>query len=77
MNKLNKTYLGDSVYVSDDGFMFRLTTENGGPHSNEIFLDSEVLDSLIVYVGKQRNLDIRVTKISKVDPNEEETCRYT
>ncbi len=39
-----KTYLGASVYVDIDGDGFLLTTENGGPPYNVIFLGlSEVL----------------------------------
>jgi hypothetical protein len=47
-----KVYLGDSVYVSFDGWGFILTTENGLPHdpSNRIYLEPEVLSSLNKYV---------------------------
>lgn len=42
-----KTYIGDSVYVSFDGFMFCLTTENGaGMPSNVIYLEPQVLEQL-------------------------------
>lgn len=29
MNKPEKRYLGDSVYVEFDGYQFKLTTDNG------------------------------------------------
>lgn len=45
---MNKEYLGDSVYV-EDGAMIRLTTENGGSPSNEIFLEAETLQALILW----------------------------
>lgn len=46
-----KTYLGDSVYVSFDFGMLKLTTENGlpGDPSNSIFLESEVFEALCHY----------------------------
>lgn len=39
----DKAYLGDSVYCQFDGSSFRLTTENGGPPSNTIYLEPEVI----------------------------------
>ena len=47
-----KFYLGDSVYVSFDGWGFMLTTENGLPTdpSNRIYLEPKVLESLSLYV---------------------------
>jgi len=48
-----KVYLGDSVYADYDGYMICLTTENGmlGP-SNTIYLEPDVLESLILYASK-------------------------
>lgn len=46
---MNKTYLGDSVYVEIEGGMFKLTTENGMGPSNTIFLEPEVYDALERY----------------------------
>jgi hypothetical protein len=51
---LEKVYLGDSVYVSFDGWGFILTTENGLPidPSNRIYLEPEVLRALNEYVER-------------------------
>lgn len=50
--KSNKQYLGDSVYVSFDGYQICLTTENGLPDdpSNKIYLDPAVQIALIKYI---------------------------
>jgi hypothetical protein len=47
----NKTYLGDSVYATFDGYHIVLTTENGIPDdpSNTIALEPGVLQSLAKY----------------------------
>lgn len=47
-----KVYLGDSVYVTFDGFMFCLTTENGYGSSNTIYLEPSVLDNLNRFAEK-------------------------
>lgn len=55
-----KTYLGDSVYASCDGFHIVLTTENGYGPSNTIFLDPGVMNALSAYarqVFNARRLD--------------------
>jgi len=46
-----KRYLGDSVYVSFDGYHIWLTTENGYPDDprNKIALDPEVYSRLVEY----------------------------
>jgi hypothetical protein len=46
---MKKQYLGDSVYVSYDGIMFTLTTENGFGPSNTIHLEVPVYRELIRY----------------------------
>jgi hypothetical protein len=48
MSELMKTYIGDSVYASFDGYAITLTTENGYPDDprNKIVLEPEVLASL-------------------------------
>jgi hypothetical protein len=50
--KLEKVYLGDSVYAECDGFGFWLTTENGLPNdpSNRIYLEPQILKALANYV---------------------------
>lgn len=55
-----KEYIGDSVYIEYiendiiDGLT--LTTENGGPPSNTIFLESPVFVNLILFVNKIREM---------------------
>ena len=53
---IDKTYLGDSVYVSYDGFEFTLTTENGYPDdpSNEVILEPQVVKALIEFIEKKK-----------------------
>ena len=47
---MHKTYLGDSVYAEfDEGGRIVLTTENGGPPSNRIVLEPDVLIALGEY----------------------------
>ena len=45
----NKQYLGDGVYVENDGFGITLTTENGVRTSNTVFLEPVVFSALIEY----------------------------
>jgi hypothetical protein len=57
-----KEYIGDSVYVQDDGYHVILTTENGlpGDPSNRIALEPSVLYALETYVkGRQARWDAR------------------
>lgn len=50
MNQSVKSvYLGDSVYADNDGWMIRLTTNNGLGASNEIFLEPDVFQALKEY----------------------------
>ena len=51
-----KEYLGDSVYLSFDGWCFILTTENGYPDdpSNKIVLEMAVVKYLFFLItGKE------------------------
>lgn len=43
----NERYIGDSVYVSFDGYHFKLRT--GDVNNQVIFLDPSVMDALIKY----------------------------
>ena len=45
----NKEYIGDGVYVSTDGYMIELTTENGVEVDNTIVLEPSVFSALIAY----------------------------
>lgn len=48
----NKEYLGDSVYIQVEDGRLVLTTENGGPPSNIIYLEPEVIEALSKYIKK-------------------------
>jgi hypothetical protein len=46
-----KRYLGDAVYVEFDGFMLKLTTEDGIVNpTNTIYLEPSVYRELVRYV---------------------------
>lgn len=49
---MNKEYLGDSVYVEQEGYGLTLTTENGFGPSNTIYLEPNVMEALINYYKK-------------------------
>lgn len=46
MKEGDKVYLGDSVYLSYDGYHYILTTENGLEATNTIYLEPQVIDEL-------------------------------
>lgn len=50
----NKEYLGDSVYVENDGYGYILTTENGYGPSNTIYMEQEVFEAFTRYVKQTR-----------------------
>ena len=56
--KIKKLYLGDSVFMCWDGGVLILTTENGLPTdpSNTIFLEPEVLNTLIIAIEAKRKV---------------------
>jgi len=47
---MNKTYLGDSVYIEFTNGVLKLTTENGGDPSNTIYLDFDVYAEMMHYI---------------------------
>jgi len=49
-----KQYLGDGVYVSDDGYHVILTTSDGISETNTIFLDDDVLAALTKFLESRR-----------------------
>ncbi len=50
--KNKKVYLGDSVYCNFNGYQIVLTTENGAEASNTIYLEGEVIASLLEYIER-------------------------
>ena len=60
MSKVNKSYLGDSVYAAYDGEFITLTTENGLGPSNIIHLESQVVDALLGYLQRAYDITIEV-----------------
>ena len=56
-----KTYLGDGLYASFDGFHVVLTAENGISVSNTVYLDDHVLDALERFIAnlKQKNQETK------------------
>lgn len=52
----NKQYIGDGVYTSDDGHHIILQTDG-----NKIYLDDTAIEGLIMYIEKQRNVDITIS----------------
>ena len=47
-----KQYLGDGVYVDNDGFQIVLTTEGDLDNLNTIYLDGNVFNALRAYVDQ-------------------------
>lgn len=45
----NKEYLGDGVYATTDGYVIKLTTEDGIKTYNTIFLEPTVFSALVTY----------------------------
>jgi hypothetical protein len=52
---MDKTYLGDSVYVTIEHDIIKLYTSNGISIDNTIYLEPEVLNSLINF-AKNNNI---------------------
>lgn len=49
-----KRYLGDGVFADNDGHMLILTVSDGTRASHTIYLEPNVLDALLIYVGATR-----------------------
>ena len=45
-------YLGDGLYAEYDGWQIRLYAHNGVSHTNEVFLEPDVLAAFQRYVTK-------------------------
>lgn len=52
MPKPNKQYLGDGVYADFDGYQVKLTVSDGVYDTDKIYLNPEVMKSLIEYYEK-------------------------
>lgn len=52
MPKSNKQYLGDAVYADFDGYQVVLTVSDGVYATDRIYLDPEVMKTLIEYYEK-------------------------
>ena len=52
---MKKQYLGDSVYIDNDGYHIILTTENGYGPSNTIFLEPHLVPKIQEYINYIRN----------------------
>ena len=63
---MSKQYIGDGVYVSDDGFQILLETEreNG---TDKIYLEPQVFEGLCQYVARIWGVDIIVKELPKDD----------
>lgn len=48
-----KAYIGDGVYLDDDGFGFILTTEDGTRVTNKIYLEPDVWQTLVDSIKKR------------------------
>lgn len=55
MKNSEKVYLGDGVYAAYDGHMVELTTSNGDIDTNTIFLEPQVIESLLRYLEKLKD----------------------
>ena len=52
-----KEYIGDGVYVEDEHGMIKLTAEDGIRATDTIYLEPEVLASLLRWVEKQKEVE--------------------
>jgi hypothetical protein len=50
-----KTYLGDGLYASFDGYQIVVTAENGISIQNTVYLDSSVFAALVRYEASLRD----------------------
>lgn len=56
-----RTYLGDGLYVEDDGYQFTLIAPRAS-EEHHVCLESDVLTAFLEFVAKNRNLSIKITK---------------
>lgn len=48
-------YLGDSVYIYDEHYGYRICTNNGGADENNIILEPDVVRNLINYLKENED----------------------
>lgn len=61
-DQTRKCYLGDGVYVEDEGFQFKLYTDYGHGPTNEIFLEYDAAFlALLRWVERTRQYKITMT----------------
>lgn len=53
---LEKEYLGDAVYMEDDGYHLVLTTSNGIHTTNRICIEPMLFDQLGTYIERFKKL---------------------
>ena len=51
---MNPTYLGDSVYIQEVDYGFKIYTNNGNGPENEIYLEPEVARALMGYINRSQ-----------------------
>lgn len=61
MSKRLKTYLGDGVYASTDGFHIILSGDAHG-QDNYVYLDSSALSALMEFIEHNHGVKITVEK---------------
>ena len=59
-----KEYLGDGLYVADDGFQFELSAEQM-EGMQRVYLDGPTLTAFMKFVARSRGLEIVVKKDGK------------
>lgn len=65
---MQSQYLGDGLYVEDQGFQIRLFTDRtDGTH--EVFLENGVLLSLFKFLERRDNIKITITKEPESETN--------
>ena len=64
---MNKTYLGDAVYAEINQGGVVLTVENGIDITETIFLETEVIATLIQYIIDQRLIQAKKKARDKYD----------
>lgn len=54
MTTLPKDYIGDSVYIEDNGYGVTLTTENGFGPSNTVIMEPSVIHAFQNYLERMK-----------------------